>query len=214
MEIVSLNRYNVWSFDRRALFQANPLQRDKANTVSDWAMNVTIFMPALLFIDKEIRKRWYDIIFLYIETQSINSNMYTWAGPMFTKRKRPFVYYDEIPLDEKMKSGSTDSFFSGHTAWTAGASFFMAKIYADYHPELGSKKFWLYAAALVPPAFVGLFRYKALKHFPTDILVGTVAGAAAGILIPHIHKIKGKSENFSVVPFAGPYSGVAVSLNF
>jgi len=54
-----------------------------------------------------------------------------------------------------MKTGTTDSFFSGHTSTTA---------------------------ALIPPAFVGYHRYRGLKHFPTDIAFGTTIGAAVGIL--------------------------------
>ncbi|MCK4820600.1 phosphatase PAP2 family protein, partial [bacterium] len=83
----------------------------------------------------------------------------------------------------------------------------------DYHPELGNKKFWLYAAALIPTAFVGFNRYRALKHFPRDVVVGAAVGAAVGILIPHLHKVKKqKARNLTIVPFTGKQTGVALSL--
>ncbi|MFK5857621.1 MAG: phosphatase PAP2 family protein [Bacteroidota bacterium] len=213
-QINSLNKNDVWAFDRRALEQNYSYSsREKALAASDWGMNISIFLPSLLFLDKKIRKDWYDIILLYVETQFTGSNMYAYTGPMITERVRPFVYYPEIPLEDKLGNGTTDSFFSGHTTLTATASFFMAKVISDYHPELGAKKWLLYAAALIPPTFVGYHRYRGLKHFPTDIAVGTVVGAAVGILIPHFHKIT-RNSNVSLVPYTGEYSGLAFSMKF
>jgi len=114
-----------------------------------------------------------------------------------------------------LDNGTTDSFFSGHVSMAAGASFFMAKVYSDYHPELGAKKWWLYSAALIPPAFVGYFRYRGFMHFPTDILLGTAVGAAVGVLRPHFHKITRKSNrDMALVPFTGRYTGLAFSMGF
>ncbi len=157
-QIISLDKNDIWAFDRKAVLQSAS-QRFQSQKISDWGMNISIFMPVLLFLDPEIRESWFDIALLYFETQAINSNLYTWAGSMPTVRKRPFVYYDEVPFDEKLETGTTDSFFSGHSSWAAGASFFMAKVLSDYHPELGAKKWLLFAAALIPPAFVGYYRY-------------------------------------------------------
>jgi len=215
-QVDALDKNNVWAFDRVALNQTySASKRENAITASDWGMNIAIFLPALLFIDKDIRKDWLDVAVLYLETQSINSNLYTWGGPMLFDRTRPFVYYDEIEMEEKLEPGTTDAFFSGHTSWTAGASFFMAKVLWDYHPEWGNKRWWLFAAALVPPAFVGYYRYKGLKHFPTDVMFGTAIGAAVGILNPHFHKIrKNKKNSFSVAPYSGEYSGLAFRLKF
>lgn len=214
-QINSLNKNDVWAFDRRALEQNYSYSsREKALAASDWGMNISIFLPSLLFLDKKIRKDWYDIILLYVETQFTGSNIYAYTGPMITERIRPFVYYPEIPLEDKLGNGTTDSFFSGHTTWTATASFFMAKVISDYHPELGAKKWLLYAAAMIPPTFVGYHRYRGLKHFPTDIAVGTIVGAAVGILIPHFHKINKKNNNISLVPYTGEYSGLAFRMKF
>ncbi len=134
---------------------------------------------------------------------------------MLTKRARPVAYYDDVPMSERTARGNTDSFFSGHTSVTATASFFMAKVISDYHPELGAKKWLLFTAALIPPAFVGYYRYRGLRHFPTDVMMGTAVGAAVGILVPHLHKITNKkNKNLSVVPYTGNYSGLLVSLKF
>lgn len=213
-QISTLNKSDVWWLDRRALYQ-DVSKMDNARNISDWGLRISGFMPFLLFIDRKIRQDWYDITLLYLETQAVAQNAYLLGGPLFTKRIRPFVYYDEIPLDSKTDHGTTDSWFSGHTSTTSTAFFFMAKVLSDYHPELGGKKWLLYGAALIPPAIVGIYRIKALKHFPTDVFMGTAVGAAVGILIPHLHKVTKKmNKDLSIVPFAGAYSGLALSLKF
>lgn len=212
-QIAALNKSDVWWFDRPALYQ-DVSQMDNARNISDWSLRIAGVMPFLLFIDKKIRRDWYDITLLYLETQAVAQNAYLLGGPLFTKRIRPFAYYSEIPLESKTDHGSTDSWFSGHTSTTSTAAFFMAKVLSDYHPEWGAKKWIAYGAAIIPPAIVGIYRIKALKHFPTDVIMGTAVGAAVGILIPHLHKITKKNEDLSIVPFAGGYSGVAVSLKF
>jgi membrane-associated phospholipid phosphatase len=212
-QIAALNKSDVWWFDRVALYQ-DVSQMDNARNISDWGLRIAGFMPFLLFIDRKIRRDWYDIALLYLETQAVAQNSYILLGPLFTKRIRPFGYYTELPMASKTGNGTTDSWFSGHTSTTATASFFMAKVLSDYHPELGGKKWLLYGAAIIPPAIIGIYRIKALKHFPTDVIMGTAVGAAVGILIPHLHKITKKNKDLSIVPFAGSHTGVALSYKF
>jgi len=211
--ILTLDQEDVWAFDRRIFRQSSPAP-SSIYTISDVGLWVSYVLPALLFIDENIRKSWLDITLLYFETQAINLNLYVWGGPAFTKRIRPIVY-NEGEWDYKLGSGTTDSFFSGHVSITAGATFFMAKVYSDYHPELGSKKWLLYSAALVPPVLVGYCRYRGFMHFSTDIVLGAAVGATVGILGPHLHKISRRSKNkISIVPFTGRNTGLAFSMEF
>jgi len=211
--IISLNKDDIWSFDHIVFNQSSPAP-SSIYTISDIGLWTSYVLPSLLFLDDEIRKSWLDITLLYLETQAINLNIYVWGGPIFTERIRPIIY-NEGSWDYKLENGTTDSFFSGHVSMVAGASFFMAKVYSDYHPELGAKKWFLYSAAIIPPALVGYCRYRGFMHYPTDILLGAVVGATAGILGPHIHKITKKNKNdLSIVPFTGRYTGLAFSMQF
>jgi len=211
--IASLDKKNIWTFDRHAVEQNYSVNYHKdAKKISDLAMNISIFLPALLYFNKNIRKDGFNILLLYLETQGINTILYT-SGVIPTNRIRPYLYYPDESMARKLGPGTQDSFFSGHTSSSATASFFMAKVYIDYHPEIKRKKWLLYTAALIPPAFVGYYRYKALMHFPTDIFMGIVTGAATGILIPHFHKIKlGKKQNITIHPFTGSITGLSAKL--
>jgi hypothetical protein len=213
LDIIALNKDDIWGFDRITFNQSLPAP-ENIYTLSDIGLWTSYLLPSLLFLDDEIRGSWLDITMMYFETQSINLNLYIWGGPAFTKRMRP-IMYNEGSWDYKLEKGTTDAFFSGHVSMAAGASFFMAKVYSDYHPELGSKKWLLFSAALVPPAFVGYCRYRGFMHFPSDVLLGAGVGAAVGVLGPHFHKIaRNKNENISIVPFSGNYTGMALSMRF
>jgi membrane-associated phospholipid phosphatase len=209
--IVSLNKNDIWSFDRMIFNQSSPAP-SSVYTVSDIGLMVSYLLPSLLFLDNKIRKNWLDITLLYFETQAINLNVYLLGGPLFTKRIRPIIY-NEGSWDYKLEPRTTDSFFSGHVSMAAGASFFMAKVISDYYPNLGAKKWLVYGAATIPPAFVGYLRYRGFMHFPTDLLVGGVIGAAIGVLGPHLHKITRKSKkDLSILPFTGEYTGLLIKM--
>ena len=75
------------------------------------------------------------------------------------------------------------------------------------------KKFIFYGLALIPPAFTGFYRYKGMKHFPTDVITGIAVGAATGILVPHLHKRR-DHKNLTLIPVTGRYMGLAMSLKF
>lgn len=211
-EAISLKPDDIWWFDRPATKQDASKRLDAHNT-SDVLLNSTVLLPILLGFDKNIRNDWLDVLVLYGESHAVNTNFYILNSALIS-RARPFNYNPDVAVEDKMANESRNSWFSGHVSSAATASFFMAKVYSDYHPELGNKKYWLFAAATIPPSLVGLYRYKAMKHFPTDIMVGTLAGAACGILIPHIHKNKSHESAFAFVPFAGKINGLHISYTF
>jgi len=66
-------------------------------------------------------------------------------------------------------------------------SFLFAETFAKYNP--GSKArpvVWSLCAAF--PVLTGVMRYKAGKHFWTDIITGYAVGTLVGIAVPYLHK--------------------------
>jgi membrane-associated phospholipid phosphatase len=203
-ELQSLNRNDINPIDRWAL-NLDPSNMSYYANVSDITLTGIILLPALDLFDHNIRQDWLDIALMYAETQIIVNNIYLYApfGPLFQNRLRPAVYYDALGTSgARMTAWNRSSFYSGHVASAAAATFFTAKIFCDYHPELSSMKYLLYGAAAIPPLIEGYLRMKALDHFPSDILVGLGVGALCGILIPEIHRIK--IENVSMGLYSSP----------
>lgn len=197
-----LDASRVPAFDRIAL-RMDASRYIRAERNSDFGITWGTLLPATLLIaDKRMRKDWLDIAIVYIETQTALSNFYGWSvfGPTLIERKRPIMYYEEIPLDERLWGGNRNSFYSGHVAVTATTTFFMAQSYLDYHPEKRHLKWLYYGLASLPPAYVGVKRLQALKHFPSDIVAGFVIGAAGGIIWPRLHyKLDEQSVQLSLL---------------
>ena len=140
------------------------------------------------------------------------------TGALFTittstvKRSRPFAYNKNLSIGARGESGARRSFFAGHTAATASATFFAAKIFNDFNPDSPVGPYVWTAAALVP-AWVGYLRSKAGKHFLTDNLVGYGVGALSGILIPELHKKENPAFTFYPT-FGSEYKGISLSYQF
>jgi membrane-associated phospholipid phosphatase len=211
-EIASLDANDINRFDRCATQQdANYMYT--AWKISNVGMRGSFLLPALLMLDREIRQDWAPLLLLFLQTEAVAGNLYSWGAAIHIDRIRPLVYHPDVAYGDKTFIRNKNSFYSGHASTSAAASFFVAKVYCDFHPELGNKKFIFYGLALIPPAFTGYYRYKGMKHFPTDILTGVAVGAATGILVPHLHKHR-KNNNLTMVPVTGRYTGLAMSLTF
>jgi hypothetical protein len=197
LEIQTLNKDIIYSIDNWALTQ-DPSSRDVFAHYSDYAVVSTVVLPVLLMFDKQISRDWGDVLLMYVETMSITPNIYEWSplGPTFQNRIRPLAYYDQLTYDQRKSGSNRNSFYSGHDAVVAASSFFMAKVYSDYHPGIGANKYLLYGAAAIPPLIMGYFRVRALAHFPSDVLVGLGVGAMCGIVIPELHRFH--DENVSL----------------
>ena len=213
--VAEYDRDDVPGYDSWA-FPENLDGVDRASETSDIGFYAGIGLPFTLFFDRQIRRDWLDITTLYVQAQAANGLLYAVSplGPMFIDRARPSVYYPDRFPDGTADGGDLNGFFSGHVSTTAVGSFFFAKVLSDYHPEWsGGKRAMLFGLATLPPAYVSIQRVRALKHFPTDTVVGFGIGAALGILTPELHK-RWQEKHRSKLGLSGAYSadGAAVGL--
>jgi membrane-associated phospholipid phosphatase len=151
---------------------------------------------------------------MYYQTQFLTFAFYDFSffGPLFQNRLRPIVYYDYFTIDQRKGGNQKNSFYSGHVANATAATFFAVKVYSDYHPEIGNKKYLLYGLASVPPLVTGWLRVKALAHFPSDVMAGFLIGGTFGILIPELHRIKNKNVQLNTF-YNGQSGGLSLTYN-
>ena len=184
---------------------------ESANKASDIPFYGSFALPFLYLAHEKTRSDFGKIGLLYVQTMAITGTLFTNVAGR-THRNRPLVYNTDPENGDRFDRNAEDSFFAGHTAATAAASFFAAKVFNDYFPNSRAKPFVWAGAALVP-ATVGYLRLKAGKHFLSDNLLGYGVGAATGILVPHLHKIS-KNKNYTIIPITGPYDGLAFQYRF
>jgi membrane-associated phospholipid phosphatase len=210
-DVMRLNTNNINSFDRPIAFY-NPAEFQFAQDMSYNVMDIALVSPAFLLLDKKIRHDWQDFISLFLVAHAIDNSLY-FGSVLAFPRARPLTFNPDVPLSEKIGEGKNNSFFSGHTAWAATSTFFAAKIYTDYHHIKGAKRILIYTGAAIPPAIVAYYRLEAGKHFRSDVITAFIVGAACGIGVPELHRIRNRPSALSLKPFS-LYGANGVTLNY
>ena len=128
-------------------------------------------------------------------------------------RFRPYLYG---PEGGRLRGGvvAANSFFGGHVAHVATATFFAAQVFHDFNPGARAQPY-VWGAAAAVPAVVAYFRLRAGKHFLTDNLVGYAVGASVGVLVPRLHRSAAGLDNGAALPpqnFTDSLIGCAVGV--
>ncbi|MCB9235769.1 MAG: phosphatase PAP2 family protein [Bacteroidia bacterium] len=178
---------------------------------SDIVVGGAIAMPFVALAHKKVRSEWLTLGVMGAEAGLTTLGLAEMSKSL-VKRPRPFVYNPAAPLSEKEKPGARFSWFSGHTSLTGCFSFFSAKVFGDMFPDSRAKP-WVWAGAAALPAGVAFLRYRAGKHFPTDVVTGYAVGAFTGWIIPHLHKKKSQA-NLSFYPLGPGNQGVGMIYRF
>lgn len=184
--ILKLDRNSINKFDRGATYQNSKT----CGYISDATMYAAIALPLLHLINPNSRKDFGKIAVMTAEVFALNiavTNLFKET----IHRPRPLVYNPDVPMAKKLKKDNFKSFFSGHTSTVSSMSFFFAATYATYNPNSKLKPVvWSLCAAL--PILTGVLRYKAGKHYWTDVITGYLVGAAIGVAVPYLHSVKWK----------------------
>jgi membrane-associated phospholipid phosphatase len=208
--VTSLKISDINWFDRWAVLPYN----QSADKLSYLPFYGAIAYPIVfIMLDRKMRKDILELSFLYLESMTITGAIYG-SATNYAPRYRPFVYTESTSLDKRISPESRKAFFAGHVALVATSTFFMAGVFAKYHPD--SKFKWLmYTIAAAATATTGYLRHEAGEHFPSDILVGTAVGTLSGLLVPALHKTKIAANNhLSFLPFAGEKNGMTFLYKF
>lgn len=206
-EINSLNPLDVNEFDRIAIGKS---QKDP---LGDALLFSSYLMPLSFLVNDHSRKDFGNLAIMYGEVLLINASINGIVKGL-TGRVRPFAYDEQSPLEEKATVNARLSFYSGHVSISAANSFFTAAVLNEYLNDNATKAV-IWTAAFLYPAVVGFSRVNTHWHFPTDVIVGYIVGAAIGYLIPLIHKRDSETEDVLTMPAGNlhkPLIGFKVNL--
>lgn len=205
-ELNALDRSEINSFDRKV----TTFQDESALRMSDIILYGSISLPLYFLSNHHTSQDITSLLVMSAEVFSI-TNTLSMNAKFITNRTRPLAYNPNFSLEKRKLKTNKLSFFSGHTAHTAGLFVFTAKVVNDYHPNMRTgQKIAVWTIALGVPAYTGYLRVKGGKHFYSDVITGYAVGTIAGWLIPHLHK-KDESK-LSLTPYYGPEGGKGISL--
>jgi hypothetical protein len=208
-EVLAKDKDDVNGFDR---FSAG-YYSDKANDDSYIPFYGSFALPVVALLNKNVGRKTGQVMVLYLETMAATGALYTLSAGLIN-RSRPLVYSSEASMGKRQSKNSQRSFFAGHTAATAAATFFTAKVFSDFNPDSKARPY-VWAAAAAIPASVAYMRLKAGQHFLSDNIIGYGVGLATGVLVPHFHKTGNMVNGLSVQPVMGfGYGGMAMTYQF
>lgn len=193
--IQNLNKNNVPSIDRwtAGWHDAN------LDQASYYPFYGVMPLPLILLADKRIAADKGTIGLLYLESFAFEGIIYT-SAVYFADRFRPDVYNTSLDLNYRTNGNFRNSFFAGHVAVVADATFFISTVYASYHPY-SNLKWVLYGASTAATLGMAYMRLYAGKHFTSDIITGIVVGVGCGTLTPILHKRRDyRKQKWTMMP--------------
>ncbi|MGA7119014.1 MAG: phosphatase PAP2 family protein [Polyangiaceae bacterium] len=159
-----------------------------AATYSDVGLYTGIGLAVVDTLSTALRGRWEagltDFV-MYAESLSLTLAIDDLVK-IAVRRPRPIDYR----AGNAGNTTNTDlalSFFSGHEAVLSSLTATATYITFIHSPD--SPRPWLtLAGGALLTGFVGYERVRAGAHFPTDVIMGALAGASVGVLVPHLHR--------------------------
>jgi membrane-associated phospholipid phosphatase len=182
----------VNSFDRGAIGNRNVFMDNLSDATVGLAMGVPLLADGLAL---GMSQPLAEDATVFVEVLSVNSALVSIAK-VWVQRPLPRTYAGDPSLVSS--PGGYRSFYSGHTstafaALTATAS----TIERRYHPGP-----WPWIATAVIGTSVALERVAAGRHFPTDTMVGALAGSLLGWSIPWLHVRTNATDTVRLEPVA------------
>jgi hypothetical protein len=180
-EINLLELKDVNRFDRIACSQWNP----KIAHASDYLAIGTALLPTYFYLRSQSREEFYkigNVAFQSVLLAQALSNV-----SKLSLRNRPYLYNKEVDISKKLKSDSRMSFYSAHTSMVSSSCFSFALACQTYQIDKRAMPY-IWTGAAILPAVQGFLRVKAGKHYPSDVIVGYLAGLGSSLLMHHLHK--------------------------
>ncbi len=178
------NASAVNAFDRLAIGHSS----QAARTAADIFSFVPIAYLGLDMLDVGVRHWKTYLTDLWVVAEAL-----VWNGAVqdivrrAVGRPRPFLYTAGVYPSERDSPDAGYSFYSGHTSFAFALAVSCSYTFTLRHPR-SKWRYVIWPALLAVASIEPVLRVYSGDHFPTDVIVGAVAGSAMGLFFPAIHR--------------------------
>jgi membrane-associated phospholipid phosphatase len=167
--------------------------------LSSWALP-----GATLFASREGRS-YENSLIIYGQAMGVSLLANT-ITKKWVLRARPYTHNEDV--DQDHEGDENYSFYSGHSALSFTAAVSGSTLFAAVEEDVNlSATHW--GATLGLASFTAHARIRAGRHYPTDVLVGSLAGVAVGLGVPLLHGLPLRPQKEEILGASG---GVLVGL--
>jgi undecaprenyl-diphosphatase len=180
------------SIDRVAVTQTIDPNAGTRSTVGVYTAYAYAILDPILSGVRDGRRALLVDAIMYAESIAL-TQAFTGATKIGVRRPRPIDYVNcrgDTTTTTAGPCSDTDlqlSFFSGHASATGAISATATYLAFTRTGPRHARPWITLAAGTLLTAFVSYERVRSGEHFPTDVIMGSLAGAGIGILVPHFH---------------------------
>jgi membrane-associated phospholipid phosphatase len=165
--------------DRFAIRCANK----KHAVISDVTLGVCSLLPLISISSAKDDQQFKTRALMTFESYLITTGL-TYLAKGIVRRPRPYVYRNGNSILEK---SAGQSFFSGHTSMAFNGAVMAAFLFQEQNKDSRwTLPMWI--GGLSAATLTGIFRITSGNHFPTDVLVGALAGSVVGYGMVRLHQ--------------------------
>lgn len=187
------NPDKLLSIDRGAVTQTIDPNAAGRSTIGLYAAYGYAILDPILSGARDGRRAFLVDAIMYSEAIALTQD-FTLATKIGVRRPRPIDYVKCSGAGagaSATECSDTDlqlSFFSGHASTTGtitGVATYLAFVRSPH-----SARPWItLLVGTAVTAFVSYERVRSGEHFPTDVIMGSLAGGAIGVLVAHFHRL-------------------------
>ncbi|WP_406537790.1 phosphatase PAP2 family protein [Fibrobacter sp.] len=202
----------ISSSDLRPKSELLPWDRPFAGHYSGWAMTVSHYSGALAVAPLALAGySWYKgdadghdfgaFTLMFVEAIALQNalNQIVRSSQLWP---RPYIYAERGEGRKKAESARGEaygSFYSGHASAAFTVAVFTGEWFSEIYPNSQYKSL-VWASSLTLAAAVGALRVVAGKHYPTDVVVGSIMGVGVSLGVLKLHEVCKKKISFWAIP--------------
>ncbi len=160
-----------------------------AGRIADVTLLTTMALPLPMLIEG-VDERSAAATMIYAQTHSVNF-LLTAVAKFTVRRPRPYTYDSSSPAADHDCGRDSDrclSFFSGHASTSFAAALSSVMLVSESARIPPGVRLGAWGVQLGLAGATAHLRVRAGKHFPSDVIVGSLVGSTIGVVVPLLHR--------------------------